>query len=339
MAAKRPELETDHPDHAAALSALPGAPPPGRSRPIILDCDPGHDDALAIALACASPELEVLALTTVAGNAPLELTTRNARRVLALLGREDIPVAAGADRPLVHEPWVPSHVHGASGLDGADLPEPTVALRPEAAIELQVELLRRAASPVTLVPTGPLTNIALLLRAFPAIRDRIGAISLMGGALGVGNTTASAEFNIWHDPEAAAIVFESGIPILMAGLDVTHQALVLPDDVARLEGLGTRTGRVFADLMRFFGLHHAAKYGWAGPPVHDAVAVAVLVAPWLLERRSLFVAVQTGDGLTRGRTVGDERGVAGRAPNAEVLVHVDRPAFVDLVVEAVARFA
>lgn len=326
-------------DPSAALAALPGAPAVGARRPIILDCDPGHDDALAIALACASPGLEVLGITTVAGNAPLELTTHNARRVLALLGREDIPVAAGADRPLVREPWVPSHVHGASGLDGADLPEPTVPLRAEAAIELQVELLRRSPVPVTLVPTGPLTNIAVLLRAFPTIRDRIAAISLMGGALGVGNTTASAEFNVWHDPEAAAIVFESGIPILMAGLDVTHQALVLPGDIERLAGLGTRTGRVFADLMRFFGMHHREKYGWDGPPVHDAVAVAVLVAPWLIERRALFVAVETGDGLTRGRTVGDERGVAGRPPNAEVLVRLDRPAFLDLVIEAVSRFA
>ena len=326
-------------ERAAALAALPGSPPPGTSRPILLDCDPGHDDALAIALACASPGLEVLGITTVAGNAPLELTTRNARRVLALLGREDVPVAAGADQPLVREAWVPSHVHGASGLDGADLPEPSVALRREAAIELQVELIRRSRVPVTLVPTGPLTNIALLLRAFPSIRDRIAAISLMGGSLGVGNTTASAEFNVWHDPEAAAIVFESGIPILMAGLDVTHQALVLPDDVERLAALGTRTGRVFADLMRFFGIHHRERYGWPGPPVHDAVAVAVLLAPWLIERRPLFVAVETGDGLTRGRTVADERGVAGRAPNAEVLVGLDRPAFMDLVIEAVSRFA
>jgi inosine-uridine nucleoside N-ribohydrolase len=161
----------------------------------------------------------------------------------------------------------------------------------------------------------------------------------MGGSLGVGNTTASAEYNVWQDPEAAAIVFESGIPILMAGLDVTHQAIVLPEDVARLEALGTRTGRVFADLMRFFGIHHREKYGWPGPPIHDAVAVGVLVAPWLIERRRLYVAVETGDGLTRGRTVGDERGVAGREPNAEVGVAVDRAAFLDLVVEAVGRFA
>jgi pyrimidine-specific ribonucleoside hydrolase len=335
-------VSLDHGDSESArngLAALPGAPPAGSARPIILDCDPGHDDALAIALACASPELDVLALTTVAGNAPLELTTRNALRVLTLLGRTDIPVAAGADRPLVREPWVPSHVHGASGLDGADLPEPAVAASDGTAIELTAAVVRSSLAPVTLVPTGPLTNVALFLRAFPDLAPRIAAISLMGGSLGVGNTTASAEFNIWHDPEAAAIVFESGIPILMAGLDVTHQALVLPADIERLAGLGTRTGLVFADLMRFFGIHHRERYGWPGPPIHDAVAVGVLIAPWLIERRWLRVDVETGSGLTRGRTVGDERGASGRPPNAEVLVRIDRAAFLDLVIEAVGRFA
>jgi pyrimidine-specific ribonucleoside hydrolase len=325
---------------AAALAALPGAPAPGARRPVILDCDPGHDDALAIALACASPGLEVLGLTTVAGNAGLENTTRNALRVLTLLDRTDIPVAAGAERPLVRDPWTPAHVHGASGLDGADLPEPAISLRPESALELIVRLVRACPGPVTLVPTGPLTNVALFLRAVPTLaRERIAAISLMGGSLGVGNTTASAEFNIWADPEAAAIVFESGIPIHMAGLDVTHQALVLPTDIERLEALGTRTGRVFADLMRFFGIHHRERYGWPGPPIHDAVAVAELVAPWLIVRRPLRIDVETGDGLTRGRTVADQRGVTGRDPNAEVEVAIDREAFLDLVIEAVGSFA
>jgi pyrimidine-specific ribonucleoside hydrolase len=328
----------DDAGRAAALAALPGAPPPGTPRPVVLDCDPGHDDALAIALALASPGLEVLGLTTVAGNAGIENTTRNALRVLTLLGRTDVPVAVGAERPLLRDPWVPKHVHGASGLDGADLPEPAFAIRPETAIELTATIVRASPLPVTLVPTGPLTNIALLLRAFPRLIERIGAISLMGGSLGVGNTTASAEFNVWADPEAAAIVFESGIPILMAGLDVTHQALVLPDDVERLAASGTRTGRVFADLMRFFGIHHRETYGWPGPPIHDAVAVAALAAPWLVERRRLFVAVETGDGLTRGRTVGDERGASGRPPNAEVEVAIDREALVELIVDAVGRF-
>jgi pyrimidine-specific ribonucleoside hydrolase len=322
----------------AALAALPGAPPDGAPRPVILDCDPGHDDALAILLACASPELDVLGITTVAGNAGLANTTRNALRVLTLLDRATIPVASGADRPLVREPLVQPSFHGESGLDGAALPEAAFDAVPQAAIELTAELVRASARPVTLVPTGPLTNIALFVRAFPSLHDRIGAISLMGGSLGVGNTTASAEFNIWQDPEAAALVFEAGIPILMAGLDVTHRAIVRPVDIARLEGLGTRTGRVFADLMRFFAIHHRNRYGWDGPPIHDAVAVAVLVAPWLITRRRLRVDVETSDGLTRGRTVGDEEGVSGRPINAEVSVDLDRDRFLDLVVDAVARF-
>jgi pyrimidine-specific ribonucleoside hydrolase len=321
-----------------ALAALPGAPPAGARRPVILDCDPGHDDALAIVLACASDGLEVLGITTVGGNAGLANTTRNALRILTLIGRTDLPIAAGADRPLVRTPLVQPLFHGETGLDGADLPEPAIALRADTAIELTAALVRASALPVTLVPTGPLTNIALFLRAFPALHGRIGAISLMGGSLGVGNTTASAEFNIWQDPEAAAIVFDAGIPILMAGLDVTHQALVLPPDIARLEGLGTRTGRVFADLMRFFAIHHRNRYGWPGPPIHDAVAVGVLVAPWLIERRTMRIDIETGDGLSRGRTVGDEEALGGRPANAEVEVSIDREAFLDLVIDAVARF-
>jgi pyrimidine-specific ribonucleoside hydrolase len=328
-----------HEDTEAALGALPGASPAGEPRRVILDCDPGHDDALAILLACASPALDVLGVTTVAGNAGVANTTRNALRVLTLLERTDIPVAAGADRPLVRDPLIQVSFHGESGLDGADLPEPGFAALPEAAVELTAALVRASAAPVTLVATGPLTNVALFLRAFPSLHGRIGAISLMGGSLGPGNTTASAEFNIWQDPEAAAIVFGSGIPILMSGLDVTHQALVLPADVERLEALGTRTGRLFADLMRFFAIHHRDRYGWPGPPIHDAVAVGMLVAPWLIDRRRMRVDIETGDGLTRGRTVADEEGIAGRPPNVEVGVTLRREAFLDLVVDAVARFA
>ena len=325
-------------ERAAALAALPGRPPGAEPRPVILDCDPGHDDALAILLACASPGLEVLGVTTVAGNSGLANTTRNGLRVLTLLDRTDIPVAAGAARPLVQDPLIQPAFHGDSGLDGSDLPDAAMGARPEAAVELMASLVRASPAPVTLVPTGPLTNVALFLRAFPSLHDRLGAISLMGGSLGSGNTTASAEFNIWQDPEAAAIVFGAGIPILMAGLDVTHQALVLPEDVARMEGLGTRTGHVFADLMRFFAIHHRNRYGWPGPPIHDAVAVGVLVAPWLVERRRMRVDVETGGGLTRGRTVGDEEGIGGRPPNAEVGVALDREAFLELVIDAVARF-
>jgi pyrimidine-specific ribonucleoside hydrolase len=307
--------------------------------PIILDCDPGHDDALAIVLALARPELGTRAITTVAGNAPLDRTTRNALRVLTLLGRTDVPVAAGADRPLVREPWVPVEFHGDSGLDGADLPEPAVGPAGLSAVELMAAVLRESEEPVTLVATGPLTNVALLLRAVPALHARIAGISLMGGSLGAGNTTASAEFNIWADPEAAAIVFESGIPIRMSGLDVTHQALVLPADVARLEALGTRPGRVFADLMRFFAIHHRERYGWDGPPIHDAVAVAWLAAPDLVVARPLRIDVETAGTHTRGRTVADEERLSGRPVNAEVGVSIDRERLIDMVVDGVGSFA
>ena len=292
-----------------------------------------------MALAVVRPELRVLGITTVAGNAGLAATTRNAGRVLALLGRGDIPVAAGAARPLVREPWIPVEFHGESGLDGADLPEPDRAPEAVTALELAAACLRASTEPVTVIATGPLTNVALLLRAAPALRERIGEISLMGGSLGAGNTTASAEFNIWADPEAADIVFGSGVPIRMAGLDVTHQALVLPDDVARLEGLGNRAGRVFADLMRFFAIHHRDRYGWDGPPVHDAVAVAWLIEPELVRSRPMRIDVETGDGLTRGRTVADPEGLAGRPPNAEVGVAIDRGGLMDLILDAIGRLA
>ena len=309
------------------------------SVPIILDCDPGHDDALAIVLALARPELQLLAITTVAGNAPLDRTTRNALRVLTLLGRSDVPVAAGADHPILRDPWVPVEFHGDSGLDGADLPEPAVGPVELTAVELMSALLRGAAEPVTLVATGPLTNVALLLRSAPGLHDRIAAISLMGGSLGAGNTTAAAEFNIWADPDAAAIVFESGIPIRMSGLDVTHQGLVLPADIARLEGLGTRPGRVFADLMRFFAIHHRERYGWDGTPIHDAVAVAWLAAPDLVVSRPLRIDVETAGVHSRGRTVADEEGLSGRPVNADVGVSIDRERLIEMVVDAVGRFA
>ncbi len=313
-------------------------PAAGEPRPVVLDCDPGHDDALAILLALARPELRVLAVTTVAGNAPLERTTRNALRVLTFLGRSDVPVAAGAERPLLRAPWVPVEFHGESGLDGADLPEPAVPALGEDAIELTARVVREAAGLVTLVPTGPLTNIALFLRAHPRLAARIAAISLMGGSLGEGNTTAAAEFNLWADPEAAAIVFEAGIPILMSGLDVTHQALMRSADITRLEAAGGRTGRVFAGLLRFFAVHHRQRYGWDGPPIHDAVAVARLVEPGLVTSRRLRVDVETTGELTRGRTVADPEGLSGRPPNADVGVAIDRQRFVDLLVEAVAAF-
>jgi pyrimidine-specific ribonucleoside hydrolase len=310
----------------------------GGPRPIILDCDPGHDDALAITLALARPELKLLGITTVGGNSPLANTTRNALRVLALLGRNDVPVAPGAERPLLREPWIPVEFHGASGLDGADLPEPEAAPRAEGALAMAEALIARAGEPVTLVATAPLTNVALLLRARPRIREGIERICLMGGSLGEGNTTAAAEFNIWQDPEAAAIVFTSGIPISMIGLDVTHRALFLEPDVARLEALGTRIARVWVDLLRFFAIYHRQRYGWDGSPIHDAVAVAHLAAPGLVSTRPLRVDVETSGELTRGRTVADSEGLRGLPANVEAGLDIDRARFVDMLVEAIASY-
>jgi pyrimidine-specific ribonucleoside hydrolase len=306
--------------------------------PVIIDCDPGHDDALAITLALARPELRVLGITTVGGNATLANTTRNALRVLALLDRPDIPVAAGAATPMVRDLETAPQVHGVSGLDGADLPEPVSAPRPESALEFLRATLAAAPEPVTLIPTGPLTNIAMLLRAYPDIAPKIAGISLMGGSMGAGNWTPAAEFNIWVDPEAARIVFRSGLPIAMHGLDVTHKALMGLPEADRLDALGTRVGHVFADLLRFFTKFHIEKYGTDQTPIHDAVAVAHVALPGLVTTHRYHVDVAVDDDITRGRTVVDHRGQAGAAANVDVALDIDRAGFANLIVEAVATY-
>ena len=306
--------------------------------PVIIDCDPGHDDALAITLALARPELDVLGITTIGGNSTLANTTRNALRVLALLGRTDVPVAAGPDQPLVRPLETAPQVHGVSGLDGADLPEPASEPRPEGALEFLRSTLAAAPAPVTLIPVGPLTNIGLLLRTYPAIAEKIAGISLMGGAMGAGNWTPAAEFNIWVDPEAARIVFRSGLPITMHGLDVTHKALMGLPEAERLDAVGTRVGHVFADLLRFFTRFHVEKYGTDQTPIHDAVAVAHVALPGLVTTRRYHVDVETTGDITRGRTVVDDRGQPGEPPNVDVALDIDRAAFADLVIEAVASY-
>ncbi|MEI7744536.1 MAG: nucleoside hydrolase [Chloroflexota bacterium] len=305
---------------------------------VILDCDPGHDDALAITLALARPELEVLGITTVGGNAGLVNTTRNALRVLALLDRPDIPVAAGSDHPLTRVLETAPEVHGVSGLDGADLPEPLSAARPEHAVEFLRATLAAAPAPVTLIPTGPLTNIALLLRTYPEIAAKIANISLMGGSMGAGNWTPAAEFNIWVDPEAARIVYRSGLPITMHGLDVTHKALMGLPEVDRLRALGTRPGNVFADLLLFFTKFHLERYGTADTPIHDAVAVAHVALPGMVTTQRYHVDVAVDDDICRGRTVVDHRGQPGATPNVDVAVDIDRGAFTELMIEAIASF-
>ena len=307
------------------------------SIPVILDCDPGHDDAVALLLALASPELEVVGVTTVAGNQTLEKTTANALRVLDFIGRDDIPVAAGADRPLVREPYVAAYVHGDTGLDGPALPPPSRGPADRDAVAFMAERLLASERPLTLVPTGPLTNVALLLAAHPAAAERIERVVVMGGSIAEGNVTPAAEFNIWADPEAAARVFASGLDVTMIGLDVTHRALVTQADAERLRGLG-RTGAMVAELLDFFSRFHAHTYGFDGSPVHDAVAVAEVFRPGLVELLDLHVAVECGSELCRGRTVVDRWRRTGSAPNARVGVGVDGRGFVDLLVERLATY-
>jgi inosine-uridine nucleoside N-ribohydrolase len=301
--------------------------------PIILDCDPGHDDAIALLLALASPELELVGVTTVSGNQTLDKTTANAIRILDHLGRDDIPVAAGAPRPLVRERYVAAYVHGETGLDGPDLPPPAREPLPEHAIEFIAA--RLAERPLTLVPTGPLTNVALLLARYPELQERIERVVLMGGAIAEGNVTPAAEFNIWADPEAAQRVFSSGLDVTMVGLDVTHRALVKQEHVDRMAATG-RAGRLVADLYGFYVQFHQSQYDWDGTPVHDAVAVAHVVDGSLLETRDRGVVVDTGPELSRGRTYVDLWGRAGWEANCHVAVDIDSDRFLELLVERVA---
>ncbi len=301
--------------------------------PILIDCDPGHDDAIALLLALASPEVELLGVTTVHGNSTLEKTTANAIRVLEVGGRGDVPVAAGADRPLARELFVASYVHGESGLDGPALPPPQAGPVAQHAVDFLAERIEPG---VVLVPTGPLTNIALLLERYPEVRpDRI---VLMGGSIGLGNVTPAAEFNVWADPEAAERVFRSGFDVTMVGLDVTHKALVAPEHAERLRAAG-RAGEAIAGLLDFFSVFHRETYGWPGPPVHDAMAVAHVIRPGLVEAVERHVAVETESELCRGRTVVDLYRRTGLEPNAHVAVDVDADAFLELVIERLSTMS
>jgi inosine-uridine nucleoside N-ribohydrolase len=300
------------------------------STPVLLDCDPGHDDAIALLLTLASDELELLGVTTVAGNQTLAKTTANAIRVLELAGRGEIPVAAGADRPLVREPRVAADVHGETGLDGPDLPPPQA----EPSSRHAVDFLAERVAGTTLVATGPLTNVALLLARHPGTRPE--RIVLMGGAIAEGNVTPAAEFNIWADPEAAQRVFTSGIDVTMVGLDVTHKALVSSAEAEKLRAAG-RIGQVVAELLDFYGGFHRATYGWDGSPIHDAVAVAHVIDPTLLETQHVNVRIDCESELCRGRTVADIWRRTGLEPNADVAVGIDSERFVDLLQKRLAR--
>jgi len=302
---------------------------------MLLDCDPGHDDAIALLLALASPEIELLGVTTVHGNQTLEKTTANAIRILEFAGRGEIPVAAGADRPLVRDLFVAAYVHGESGLDGPTLPAPRARPGSQHAVDFIAERVLESSSAVTLVPTGPLTNVALLLARHPGVAARLGRIVLMGGSIAEGNVTPAAEFNIWADPEAAHRVFTSGLDVTMIGLDVTHKALLTPDHGRELRGAG-RTGAMVAELLEFYSVFHRETYGFDGSPIHDAVAVAHVATPGLVETVERHVAIECGSELCRGRTLVDLWRRTGNAPNASVGVAIDADRFLRLLVERVA---
>jgi inosine-uridine nucleoside N-ribohydrolase len=295
---------------------------------ILLDCDPGHDDAIALMLALGSPELELLGVTTVAGNQTLEKTTANAIRLLEFAGRDEIPVAAGADRPLVREQYVASYVHGETGLDGPDLPPPKASPVDRHAVDFLADRIREHDGGVTLVPTGPLTNVALLLALHPDARPE--RIVLMGGAVAEGNVTPAAEFNIWADPEAAARVFASGIDTTMVGLDVTHKALFTSAHVKRLSG---RVGQMVAELLEFYGHFHKEVYNFDGSPIHDAVAVAHVIRDDLVKTEHLNTEIDVESELCRGRTVVDVWRRSGREPNSHVGLDIDADGFLDLLIE------
>ncbi|ODN69791.1 nucleoside hydrolase [Methylobrevis pamukkalensis] len=306
---------------------------------VIIDTDPGQDDAVAIALAVASPDdFEILGLTIVAGNVPLALTVDNGRKVLELCGRPDIPVYAGADRPLLEALVTAEHVHGETGLNGIDLPEPTVPVAAGHAVDFIIEtVMSRPEGTVTLCALGPLTNIAIALAREPRIAARIPRIVLMGGAMSEGgNITPAAEFNIYVDPQAAALVFAAGIPLVVLPLDVTHKAATTPARIERFRALPNRCGPAFAGLLDFAKRFDEEKYGTTGGPLHDPMTVAWMLRPEIFSGREVNIAIETASPLTRGMTVVDWWKVTDRPVNALFIRDLDDDAFYDLLVE---RFA
>ena len=309
-------------------------------RKIIIDTDPGQDDAVAILLALASPrDLDVLGIVAVAGNVPLHYTAKNARVVCEVAGKVDVPVFAGCDAPLQRKLVTAEHVHGKTGLDGIELPDPQMPLQDQHGVEFIIDTLRReAAGTVTLCPLGPLTNIASAFLKAPDIISRVQEIVLMGGAyFEVGNITPAAEFNIYVDPEAADIVFKSGSPLTVMSLDVTHKALVTHPRVAAFEALGTQVGKIVASWTHFFERFDVAKYGSEGAPLHDPTVIAYLIQPDLFSGRFINVEIETHSELTLGMTVADWWGVSGRTPNTTWMGKIADDGFFDLLTERLAR--
>jgi inosine-uridine nucleoside N-ribohydrolase len=305
---------------------------------IILDCDPGHDDAIALLLAAHHPAIELLAITTVGGNQSAEKTAYNALKVCSLAQIYNVPVAMGMQSPLLRQAQHAADIHGESGLDGPDLPEPDIELAPQHSVDLLIELLLKSEGDITLVHTGPLTNLAVAMRREPAIVPKIKAISLMGGAIGVGNTTPAAEFNIWFDPEAAAIVFGCGRPITMIPLEVTHQALVTPEILQRLRVSERRVACFAADLLIFFAETYLRVFGFLYPPLHDPCAVAAVIDPNIFQAQRMHVAIETKGEWTTGRTVCDIYGKYGKDSRTYVAYALDVSWFWEIVIATLLSY-
>jgi purine nucleosidase len=311
-----------------------------QSRKIIIDCDPGQDDAVALLLACASPaEFEIAGITCVAGNVPLQYTTRNALRIGTLAGRTDIPIFAGCPRPMLRRLETAEAVHGTTGLDGVDLPEPAVGPDPRHAVDFLIEAARASSDKgLTLCPIGPMTNIAMALIMAPEIVPKIREIVFMGGvALGPGNVTPSAEFNVYVDPHAAKVVLESGIALTMLGLDVTHKAVATPARRALIEAVGTPAATAVGQMLTYYDRCDIERYGAPGAPLHDPCVIAYLLRPELFDGKACHVEVEVADGPGLGRTVVDWWGRTEASPNCRVITEIDADAFFDLLAERLGK--
>jgi inosine-uridine nucleoside N-ribohydrolase len=305
---------------------------------MILDCDPGHDDAIAILLAGHHPEIDLLAVTTVAGNQDVEKTTRNALKVCSFAQLTSIPIARGMERPLVRESQHATNIHGQSGLDGPHIPEPVIEPVAMHAVDLIIDTLMKSDGDITLVATGPLTNIATAMRQEPTIIPKIKAISLMGGAIGLGNVTPAAEFNIHFDAEAAAVVFNCGRPITMAPLEVTHMALATDSVIDRLRTSQKSVAMLAADLLVYFAETYRKVFGFPSPPLHDPCAVAVVIDPSIMRTKIAHVAIETTGDWTYGRTVCDIYGSMKRVANAHVGYTLDVTRFWAMVIDTLLTY-
>ncbi|TVQ08715.1 MAG: nucleoside hydrolase [Leptolyngbya sp. DLM2.Bin27] len=305
-------------------------------RPLIIDCDPGVDDAIALLLALASPaEFDLLGITTVAGNVPLALTTANARRICHLAQRPDVPVYAGCPRPMLRSLITATEIHGATGLQGANLPEPTQPMPAQHAVAFLIEQFTTASAPITLATLGPPTNLAVALIQCPEIAQGIDQVVMMGGALGAGNITPAAEFNLYVDPHAARVVVEAGLPLTMLGLDVTHQVVTTPERLSALDQLGTPVGQAAAAMLRHYGQIDIERHGLAAPPLHDPCVIAYLLRPDLFAGRPMHLAVETEGRLCLGRTVANP--CPNSSANATVIETADAAGIYALLTERLGK--